>query len=177
MLFYWVIFPWGVFKSARSLLRRTKNPVFKGFVIVATIGIYAWFLWIAIVRNMWLDHQVRELCARDGGVKVYETVELTPDLIDWAGRISIPEKTESKPSDKYYREVEYYYYRKGNPDLSRRQSRIVRQSDGKVLGKKISYSRGGGGLLGPWHESGYSCPDPAQGSKFETSIFIKGDKR
>lgn len=178
MAFYWIVFPWGVFKLARWLLRKTHSPVFKKFVVVATIGIYTWFLWIAIGQNMWLDHQVDELCAKDGGVKIYETVELTPDLIlKNTNRIWLPDKEDVKPSDKYYYEIEYFYYRKGNPDLSRRQSRIIRQSDGKVLGESISYSRGGGGLPGPWHGSSYDCPEPSQGIKFENAIFIKGDNK
>ena len=57
MIFYWVIFPWGVFKLARWLFRRTQHPVFKKLVVAGTLGIYIWFLWIAVARNMWLDHQ------------------------------------------------------------------------------------------------------------------------
>ncbi len=126
---------------------------------------------------MWLDHQVREMCARDGGVKVYETVELTPDLVDGAGRISIPNEEDAKLSDKYYFETEKFYFQKGNPLLYRKQSRIVRQSDKRVLGERITYHRSGGGLLGPWYGSGFSCPDLKQRTKFGPSIFVKGDKK
>ncbi len=177
MGFYWIIFPWGVFKLARWLSRKTQSPLLKKLVVIITIGIYMWFLWLAVGRNMWVDHQVREMCARDGGVKVYETVELTPDLIDKAGRISIPYKDDATPSDKYFVETEYYYFKNGNPDFSRRQARIVRQSDGKVLGERISYGRGGGGLPGPWHGSSYTCPAPTKKIKFAKAIFIKGNKK
>ncbi len=177
MIFYWIIFPWGVYKVSRWLWRQMPNPVFKGFVIVVTVGIYTWFLWMAVGRNMWLDHQVRQMCAKDGGVKVYETVELTPDLIDKAGRVRIPWKDDAKPSDKYYVESEDFYFRKGNPRMYRSQYRIVRQSGGKVLGELITYHRGGGGLPGPWHGSGFSCPNSRQGIKFRSVIFIKGDKK
>lgn len=177
MAFYWIVFPWSVFKLARWLIRRAHGPIFKRLVVVAVIGIYTWFLWIAIGQNIWLDHQVRELCAKDGGVRVYETVELTPDLIDWAGRISLPDKKWAKPTDKYYCEWDDFYFRKGDPDLKRTTVRIVRQSDKKVLGEWITFSRGGGGLPGPWHGSGYSCQDISQEIKFEPAIFIKGDKK
>ncbi len=177
MVFYWVLFPLGVYQSARWLFRRAKHPVPKGLVVVGAIGIFAWFLWIAIGRNMWLDQQVREMCAKDGGVKVYETVELTPDLLDKAGRISIPFKRQAKLSDKFYVETDKFYFRKDDPIFYRYQYQIIRQNDGKILGESISYHRGGGGLSGPWFPSGFSCPDRKQGPKFEPSIFIKGDKK
>jgi hypothetical protein len=177
MGFYWVIFPLGVFQSARWLFRRTQNFMVKGLVVGGTAGIYIWFLWVAVGEKMWLDHQVREMCAKDGGVKVFETVELTPDLIDWAGRISIPDKAKAKPSDKYYYESDKYYYLKGDPEMSRKHHRIVRSSDGKVLGELIRYGRGGGDLPGPWHGSSFMCPAPTQGLKFESAVFIKGDKK
>ena len=81
MLFYWVVIPVGVFRLARWLFFRGDGAVKKGLVVVGTLAFFAWFLWIAIGRNMWLDHQVREMCAQDGGVKVFETVALTPDLL------------------------------------------------------------------------------------------------
>ena len=173
MLFYWVLFPWVVYKVSKLLWRRMPNRFFKGIVIGVTIGIYAWFLWIAVGRNIWLDHQVRRMCAQDGGVKVYETVELTPDLIDKAGRINIPNKEDVKPLDKYYIETHKFYFRTGNPLMYRKHSRIVRQSDGKTLGERISYHRSGGDLPGPWYGSGFSCPDVKERTKFGLSIFIK----
>jgi hypothetical protein len=88
-LFYWVIFPWLVYKLARWTMKLSDNRIFKRSVVAVTLGIYIWFLWIAVGRNMWLDHQVRQMCAKDGGVKVYETVELTPDLLDKTGKIKL----------------------------------------------------------------------------------------
>lgn len=177
MIFYWAVIPVGVFQLARWLIGRTQSPLKKGLVMAGTFGFYAWFLWIAVGRNMWLDQQVREMCAKDGGVKVYEPVELTPDLIDKAGRIWIPYKGMAKPLDKYYVETDEYYFRKGQPQVSRWRFRYVRKSDGKVLGESISYGRGGGGLFGPWHGSSFQCPDPTQKIEFESAIFIKEDKK
>lgn len=120
-----------------------------------------------------LDAEVKRLCAIDGGIKVYETVVLTPDLLDWAGRIWIPDKAQAKPTDKYYTETAIRYYRQGNPELSRRQYRIIRRSDEKVLGELIFYGRGGGDLPGPWHDSSFTCPKPTEIPNFESSVFVK----
>ena len=123
-----------------------------------------------------LDAQVRELCAKDGGIKVYETVKLPPQLVDKYGVVRIPDKAQAEPSDEYYYETDTRYYRKGNPEMSRRQYQIIRRSDGKVLGELIFYGRGGGDLPGPWHDSSFTCPDPTKLPNFESSIFVKGDK-
>jgi len=131
----------------------------------------------ATPSQIMLDAEVKRLCAIDGGVKVYETVPLTPDLLDWAGRIWISDKAQAKPSDKYYYESDIHYYRKGNPEMSRRQHRIIRRNDGKVLGEIVRYGRGGGDLPGPWHGSSFMCPEPTQQPSLESSIFVKGDNK
>jgi hypothetical protein len=133
--------------------------------------------WLAVGEKWMLDRQVRELCAKDGGVRVYETMVLPPELIGKHGQIQIPEKAQMKPSDEYYYESSKHYYRKGNPEMSRKQYRVVRRSDGKVLGELILYGRGGGDFPGPWHGSSFTCPEPSKLPNFESSIFVRGDKK
>ncbi|MHB8149276.1 MAG: hypothetical protein ACYDIB_03865 [Desulfobulbia bacterium] len=175
MMIYWVVIPFLVFRASRWLFRRAKSPIGKGLVVAATGGLFSWFLWIAVGENMWLDHQVKDLCARDGGVKVYETVTLPAEQYNrYASRNWVlPDKAQAKSTDEYYYEREEHYYRVGNPQMTRSQTRIIRRSDGKVLGEYIHYGRGGGGLPGPWHGTSFSCRDLAK-VKFETSIFVKG---
>jgi hypothetical protein len=97
-------------------------------------------------------------CARLMGGKVYETAPLTPDLLDWAGRIWIPVKAQAKTTDKYYMERDTNYYRQGNPEMWRVHIQIIRRSDGRIMGEAIRYSRRGGDMPGPWHDSSFSCP-------------------
>lgn len=180
MMAYWIFLPFLVFKAARWLFQRAKNPLGKGLVITATSGLLAWFLWVAVGENMWLDHQVRELCAKDGGVKVYETVTIpAEEYSEYASRNWVlPDKTHAKPSDPYYCDSDIRFYQKGNPRMTRTQHRIIRRSDGKVLGELIRYTRGGGGLPGPWYDSSFMCPAPANRSQqFAPSIFLEGDDR
>lgn len=174
MYIYWVGIPMGIFYLARWLFRRSQNPASKGLVLIGAISVTAMFLWVAVGRNMWLDQQVREMCAKDGGVKVYETVELTPDLLDWAGRIHIPAKEKAKTEDKYYAEWDTYYYQKGNPEIWRDHIRIIRHIDGEIMGEAVGYSRRGGGLSGPWHPSSFRCPEKWD---LEPSIFISKEKK
>ncbi len=121
-----------------------------------------------------LDAEVDRLCTIDGGVKAYETAPLTPDLLDWAGRIWIPYKAHAKPSDKYYIQSDSRYYREGNPEVRRDDIRIVRRSDGKVMGEAIGYSRRGGDLPGPWADSSYRCPKVWN---LESAIFKKREQK
>lgn len=124
-----------------------------------------------------LDEQVRQLCAQDGGIKVYETVKVSPEKFDKYGVIRIPPKQDAKPSDEYYYESDTTYFRKGNPEMRRSHDRIIRRSDGKMLGEFVYYARRGGDIPGPWHESFFGCPDIRTLPNFESSIFMKDEHK
>jgi len=111
-----------------------------------------------------LDQQVKELCAKDGGVKVYETVKLPPDRFDQWGMIKPydPSQKENALGSEYVFKREIHFYRHGNPEMSREQYQVIRRSDGKLLGETIMYGRGGGDAPGPWHDSSFSCPKPLE---------------
>lgn len=125
-----------------------------------------------------LDQQVKELCAKDGGIKVYETVTLPSENFDQWGNVKINIKKYSKPDDAYYLEMDTQFLRKGNPTLVRMVARAVRNSDGKVLGESVRYGRGGGDIPGPWHPSSYTCPEISQSQpSLESSVFLKGNAK
>jgi hypothetical protein len=173
IVFYWIGIPLGVFQLARWLIRRAQSTVIKGLVVVGTIGFFTWFLWVAVGRNMWLDHQIREMCAKDGGVKVYETVTLPAERFDKYDQIRVPHKRYSKPGDEYFYEDDTLYLLKGNPEIWRSIFRIIRRNDEKVMGEAVSYHRRGGGLFGPWHDSSFGCPKNAGDTDLEKQIIIK----
>jgi len=176
-LFYWVVIPVFGFLITRWLFRRTTAPFQKRMVVVVSAAVFVGLLWLAAGEKWWLDYQVRELCAKDGGIKVYETVRLPVNGFDKYGNVSVPFKEYAKSSDEYYYEMDTHYYRKGNPEMSRSRYQVVRRSDGKVLGESVYYGRGGGDLPGPWHGSSFTCPEPTQSIGLEKSIFLKGDKK
>jgi hypothetical protein len=107
-----------------------------------------------------LDEQVKELCAKDGGIKVYEAVKLPADRFDQWGMVKPydPTKGENTLGPDYIFKREIHYYRQGNPEMSREHYRVIRRSDGKLLSETILYGRGGGDMPGPWHDSSFSCP-------------------
>ena len=134
-----------------------------------------------------LDEEVRRLCAKDGGVKVYETVKLPAKQFDKYGNpqfgrkgsIQIPSKEDAKESDEYYYVREIVYLKGGvtSQDYEARMWRwhtqIIRRSDNKVLGEYVSYTRRGDGFQTPWHPSSFSCSDIRKDPDFEKAIFLK----
>ena len=180
VLFYFVGIPALVIAAAVWLWRRSESSLARGLVMVGAMATLAGLLWLAQGETWQADKQVRELCAKDGGVRVYETVTLPADKFDERGRpnFQIPPKAKISPSDSYYYEEIITSIRSGNSSLRRSEYRYVRQSDGKVMGTSVFYSRGGGGLPGPWHEPALICPDPVkQRTNLITEVFVKGDDK
>ena len=175
MMIYWVLLPFLLFRAARWLYRRAGSPVGKSLVVTATVGLFSWFLWIAVGENMWLDHQVKELCAKDGGVKVYETVILPAEKFNQWGQINFAQYTEGENAlgPEYVFKTNIQYYRQSNPRMLRIHYQILRRADRKLLGETVLYGRGGGGLPGPWYESSFHCPDTKKAGNIalESAIF------
>lgn len=116
-----------------------------------------------------LDQQVKELCAKDGGIKVYETVKLPADKFDQWGTVNFykPTQGENALGSAYKYLYQRQYLRGGAAsqpeDLTMVRTHILvfRSSDSKLLGESVLYSRRGGDLPGPWHPSAFACPEPS----------------
>ena len=124
-------------------------------------------------RKAYYDWQVRELCDRDGGVTIYERVRLSSDQaasLSVDGRIlSIPLQRDKRPDQSFYREEVSKQIRAANPEIVRSESRLIRASDQKVLGRRVVYWRRGGDFPSPAHESSFSCP---KRSFIENEVFL-----
>jgi len=172
---YWLIVP-IVFLGLMVFLWKKRKSKKGGWVIAAVslIGVVL-MVWYGFGRVAYYDWQVKKMCAKDGGVKVYETVELTPDLLDKFGRISIPSESKVTSADLYFYKMKDQYLKKKNPTLIRTRTVIIRRSDNKILGESIRYGRGGGDLPGLWEPSTYNCPSISKENiGIERQIFIKG---
>lgn len=173
-----LLWSWLTWQMARLGWRLTKRTMGRRWarMALAAVVITAWLVvsfWYGGGRIYYYDWKVRQLCAIDGGVKVYETVELPAEMFDKWGNVHIRDKRRVKPSDEYYSESETTYLRHGDPKIVRMLGRIIRVSDQKVLGESVHYGRGGGYLLGPWQPSGFTCPGPRAKPNLEPSIFHK----
>jgi len=162
------------------LMRRARDRCAdrKARWIVGTAVGLVWFgllFWYGGGRKYYYDWQVEKLCAKDGGVKVYETVRLPAERFDKYGNVHIPDKKDAKPEDEYYYVSETKYLREGSPKVIRMHTQIIRRNDGNVIGESVRYGRGGGDLPGPWHPSSFTCPSPTEKPYLEPSVFIKGE--
>lgn len=124
-------------------------------------------------RKMYWDWQVREMCAKDGGIKVYETVKLPADMFNqWHQPYFYrPSQGENALGQEYVFINQSNYLRQGDPDLWRTHITVVRRSDMKILGESTSYSRRGGDVPGPWHPSSFGCPSDRGDIPLLTRVF------
>jgi hypothetical protein len=135
--------------------------------------------------NRWkADKLVDELCAKDGGIKVYETVGLSKERFDKWGTMFVPDKRFMKPDNDYFSENYYQFHEKDkNPEwvknhrdqrieIIRAHVKYYRKHDSKLLGESISYMRRGGEAIGPWHISSYVCSVGSE-TDLNKQIFLK----
>ena len=162
----------------------TRRQFGSSLAIVLLIAVW----WgIPTFRKWRADKLVDELCAKDGGVKVYETVTLPATMFNKYGqpKIKFVGKTGA---DRNLMDIDTGLYFSseerdivGNPnagDISKLvvwQSiiRLHRSNDGKVLGETVLYARRGGDAFGPWHSSSYSCPNNASEWDLASKVVIK----
>lgn len=176
----WFFVGWIIYRIWKA--NQPKNKLKKIIHIVIGIVLFSiWFggaFWEVSGKKMYWDAKVRELCAKDGGVKVYETVELPADQFDKWGRVLLyqPTKRENALGNNYLFKSDTEFIRKNNPKIWRDQYQIHRRSDGKLLGESIGYSRVGGDLPGPWHPSSFGCPPNAGDASLVKKIFVKKEE-
>lgn len=151
------------------------------WLVIAAITLF--LLWWGVPTfNKWrADKLVDELCAKDGGIKVYETVTLPKERFNRWGQFEVREQRVMKPDDEYY-----YIWKtadikghSGTADInvlliSKSHFSMYRTSDKKLLGEAISYGRRGGDPMGPWMPSSHLCPAHSQ-NELSKQIFLKAD--
>lgn len=131
-----------------------------------------------------LDRRMEELCKKDGGVRVYETVKLPPEMFEhygdpfpgWRGR---PD-SERLGSDYEYLSTSEDLVKgdplKGQGRLRRDHIKIVRRTDTKLMGESIYYGRSGGDFIVIDHFTSKGCPQGQHHSDVVRQVFINQGK-
>jgi hypothetical protein len=108
-------------------------------------------------RQSYWDARVKELCEKDAGVTVHERVALSPPeyklLRGVGGHIALPSRQSAGADAPYYLEAQEEVIRSGEPTVTRRETRIIRKVDVKVLSRWITYGRTGGDVPSLSHHS------------------------
>lgn len=173
----WAILTWTGIRYGRQYLKNAGSQRKRRIALFILLGAI-WFgasFWYSGGRKFYYDAVVLSLCAKDGGVKVYERVELPAERFDPYGVMRIPSKSDKKPGDEYHYETNIYYYQEGSPEIWRLHFQIFKSANNKLLGEAISYARRGGDITGPWHESSFGCPEQSDISDLKKMIFSKMD--
>lgn len=120
-----------------------------------------------------LDEQVRELCAKDGGIKVYERAQLPSSEFNEYGQVSFYKALPSSAlASSYVLVKDEQVYKTGNPRMWRTYFAVKRIHDGKVLGESVGYTRFGDGFEGPFHPSSFYCPQSFGEVPLLEAVFI-----
>lgn len=133
-------------------------------------------------RKAYWDYQVREMCAKDGGVKISEVIVLSPReakaMPKNGGYIGVGPESLASPQVPVFYRVKEAKYREWNPRVSREEKEIVRRSDGRVIATSVVYGRGGGDVPSFAFPSVFYCPDLGQEMKEIDRIFrIEGEAK
>lgn len=154
-----------------------KRFFWKSFITIILLTLFIFWWGVPTYKKWRADKLVDNLCAKDGGVKVFERAILPKNKFNKFGQPQIADKKYATAADKYYSTwtTKDIY---GNSNSSNYNSLVIfrsehdyfRKSDGKLLGKMIIYVRRGGDPIGPWHSSHYTCPDK---KSLIDNIFIK----
>jgi hypothetical protein len=117
-----------------------------------------------------LDRQMEERCKKDGGVKVYETITLSPAEYKALFEYKVAAKSREDYYGPAYRYVESRTIiagvrnRKpgsGRGQLVREYEALYRKSDDRLLGEGVLYARVGGDVITfGFQPSEKSCPNP-----------------
>ena len=116
-------------------------------------------------RQSYWDAQVKEMCARDGYVRIFEKVSISKKELDKMiltkdGAISLKMKDLVSAEDVVYLESIEKNIVDGNPRVRRTEWLVIRQSDKKVVASWNSYGRVGGDIpTGLAHDSSFRCPE------------------
>lgn len=173
-LLVWIVVPVLAGWMFTVLPKWAKAPYQRKLIIAASLGVLV-APWVISTAVKWhYDQQVRALCAKDGGIKVYETVKLPAERFNQWGQLLIPDEKNSmnlKMNTDFYRETLHQELRTGNPHLRRGHYKIFRRVDGQLLGEAVNYARVGGDLPGPWIESSFGCPQNSDITDLKKAVF------
>lgn len=135
------------------------------FIIVLPLIIIVILLLVILYyqgRKAYWDQQVDEMCEKDGGIKIYESIVLEESEYnqykDKYGNLSIPRVDKAPENIQYVHRYDTEFIHNSDPIVRRDEFVVLRRYDNKVIGKQISYSRVGGDFFPIDTNSFYTCP-------------------
>jgi len=175
MFIYWVIIPVGIIVASLWLFTKSTTRIQKaGFIILGVIS-FIGYSWLLFGERWMLDNKVDVLCEKDGGVKVYEKIILSPEKFNEWGVVNFyhPSQEKNALGNDYIFEQNIHYFKKGSLSLYRYHVKVIYRKNEKTLAESIGYYRNGGNRPGPWNNTSHSCSMPNGEIPLLKSLFVK----
>jgi hypothetical protein len=162
------------FRATTSLLRNLGRAILVGLAALTLVA----------CERFVLDRRMEGLCKVDGGIHVYERVELPRAMFDqngdpfpgWRAR-----PAKERLGSEYELVHEMSVLKDGDPlrgegKLMRSHWKVLRSVDHKVLGDAVVYGRSGGDFLVVDHFTSKGCPERLGAPvSLIHAIFVKGE--
>ena len=164
--------------ATKETITARRAAIFIGVPLALALGVYG--------AKYAADEEMQALCAKDGGMKIYETVTLPAnEFSQWGQPLDRYWSGQTDPENRLgpdYRYVEQSEFLRrgdtlvGEVQMFRSAEKIYRRRDEKLLGESVSYSRSGGDAfinrILSGHPSSSTCPSPR--AHLLTNVFLKG---
>ncbi|MDD5391305.1 MAG: hypothetical protein PHD37_18360 [Gallionellaceae bacterium] len=128
-------------------------------------------------RKAYWDYRVREMCAKDGGVKIFERIQLNAEdyrrLNGLLGEIPTPERRSATTKAEYVSDTERTWIHRDSPEVYRTEATIRAVAGSRTLARYVNYARVGGDFPTFAHPSSFSC-DQGYGSVSKQIFIIEG---
>lgn len=158
-----------------------KKPSIKLIAVGAFTALMVSCIGCATPSQMYWDHKVKELCEKDGGVTVYEKVEILkkdyPNLkLTTSGAVILPSADHAKSDDPFFTKSNTIVLHDGSPEVFKFEQLIIRAKDNKELSRHVSYGRRGGDIIPVDNPSYFLCgSDESSLNLLKSVITIKGE--
>jgi hypothetical protein len=153
-----------------------------GWLLVISVALLALLILIVVFyegRIAYWDSEIRKMCMKDGGMKIFETAELKKQqyvlLLDKFGQLDIPTENRATEDVPIFHKATRTFIHRNNPEVWRYELEVIRKNDKRVLGKRVTYWRVGGDLIA-LHPSQFSCPEKSE-DIFSALVHQSGEKK
>ena len=153
--------------------------------LLLVMAVIAWVVFAETRKSYW-DSKVEILCKLDGGIRVFERVQLDARYLDADKNIRIPAKRnihdgppfkwEAKSGDLFFYEIKTAVIRDNNPRVAKNIVELFRSQDGRLLGHVVTYGRVGGDSFTIDFPSRKYCPENLGESNLFKAVFVVQQK-
>ncbi len=143
------------------------------FLLAALVGLLLLAIGFFEGRKAYWDYQVRGMCEKDGGMKLYQRMPLPKKYLDSDGFIRIPPSSKAHSTDLFSYSVETQKIKEGDLAVYRYHVTVSSRVDSTLLGETVIYGRSGGDFPTFAYPSRFVCPENQGESQLVNAIFFR----